>query len=428
LDFQKFGTGNKCCFHVIGSQPASTKKPRKRIIFESDSEEEGAADAVAAGGMDTEPESEEEPDAHHDKTDWIKSYKIPKSGRKWSAEQLKNLRETFKGIDKLDDSILQGASLTEMAVVAKMKAGGGKVFSKAMAATYEELARTDTVVEKGTDNCTGAVHSSRFLRGYVGDATEIWKQGRGVVGMDGYEPISHYETVTVGLSGLISAKGWAETHSPGSKQLSIRLFTPAAVQSAWHSVDRPDTSKEFESVLEMRMGLMALEGAIHKIYPWNWSVKTILIFMTSVDFGENELKGRSDRLTVLADFIDDALKTNAQSWDEKKPFLSHENLCSRWAALHIKLGAGKGGGNNKGGGGNQGGKGGGGQGKNNEKGGKVRIPWGVCGNYNKGLCKIKDKSHVAFFDPDLTLRHECAKYLPDKRRACLGPHPMTEHK
>jgi len=303
--------------------------------------------------------------------------------------------------------------------------------SKEMAETYEELARTSVKVEAGTDNCISAMHASRFLRGFVGDSQELWRQGREVVGMDGFAPISHYETVSVGLSGLISSKAWAETHCPGSKQQSIRLFTPAAVQAAWNGTDRADLSKEFESVQEMRMGLTALEGAVHKVYPWNWSVKTILIFMTSVDFGQVELAGRADRLTVLADFIDAALKFNAVSWDEKKPFLTHENLCARWGALNIKLranGEGKNSENKQGGGGEgNGGKRKGKEGKKGE-GRPVTIPWGVCRLFNEGTCPEKTNRHVSPFDPDLFVRHECAKYLHDKKRACLGAHSMKDHK
>jgi len=151
---------------------------------------------------------------------------------------------------------------------------------------------------------------------------------------------------------LISNKGWAEAHNPGSKQLSIQLFTPVAVQAGWNASDRADTTEEFDTILELRVALAALEGAIHKIYPWNWSVKTIQLFLVGIDFGEIELAGQSDRLKILADFIDDVLKMNAQSWDEKKGFLTHENLCARWSALNIGLKAtggkkdeGKGGGN-----------------------------------------------------------------------------------
>jgi len=259
------------------------------------------------------------------------------------------LRKNFRGLEGIDDSILANASLTDFTVMSRHKAGGGagggsKLLSKAMAATYEELAATATKVAAGEDDCTGVAHSSRFLRGYVGDSVGLWQQGRNAVGIEGLDPISHYDTVNVGLGGLISNKGWAEAHNPGSKQLSIRLFTPAALQAGWNASDRADTTKEFDTVLELRTALAALEGAIHKIYPWNWSVKTILLFLTSIDFGEIELAGRSDRLSILADFIDGALATNAQSWDEKKGFLTHENLCARWTALNIRLKAGGGGG------------------------------------------------------------------------------------
>jgi len=39
----------------------------------------------------------------------IKKFKIPRN--RWSASQLENLRKNFKGLDGLDDSVLQKASL-----------------------------------------------------------------------------------------------------------------------------------------------------------------------------------------------------------------------------------------------------------------------------------------------------------------------------
>ena len=95
-----------------------------------------------------------------------------------------------------------------------------------MSANFERITKFPIKVEAGEDNCTGTVHESRFLRGYVGDSQNLWQQARAKLGLEGLEPISNYETVSVGLNGLISAKAWAEIHCPGSRLLTIRLFTP----------------------------------------------------------------------------------------------------------------------------------------------------------------------------------------------------------
>ena len=317
------------------------------------------------------------------------------------------------------------------------------MFSKRMSANYERLTKLPEKVEAGEDQCTGVAHSARFLRGYVGDSQSLWSQARAKLGLEGLEPISHYETVTVGLNGLVSAKAWAEIHCPGSKQLTIRLFTPSAIQSVWNTVDRADISKEFENLNDLKVAVCALNVAVHKVFPWNYSVQALSLFLISINFGETELGNKPSRLVFLADFIDEVLKANAQAWDESKPFQSNENLCAKWAThliRHKSGGGGSGGGNakteqgRKGGNGNggngNGGNGGGGSGGRGGKdnGGRLRVPVGVCRFYNEGTCKLKDKSHPSSWDNDYILRHECSKFLPDKRRPCLGPHPATEHK
>ncbi len=79
------------------------------------------------------------------------------------------------------------------------------------------------------------------------------------------------------------------------------------------------------------MAVAALEGAIHKVAPWNMAFKTLSVFLTTTDFGAAEFRGKDSKLVFLADFIDQVIRANAQKWDERKPFLAAHELGSRWS-------------------------------------------------------------------------------------------------
>ncbi len=98
--------------------------------------------------------------------------------------------------------------------------------------------------------------------------------------------------------------------------------------------DKSDTPKEFDSLFDLKMAMVTLEGAMHKVMPWNFAYKTIYIFMVSVDFGESDLAGCDTRTQILANFVDEALRANARNWEEKKKFLYHQDLCIKWTVGH----------------------------------------------------------------------------------------------
>ncbi len=101
--------------------------------------------------------------------------------------------------------------------------------------------------------------------------------------------------------------------------------------------------------------------------------------MVSVDFGETDLAGCDTRTQILANFVDEALRANARNWEEKKKFLSHQDLCVKWAALITRkaslLKAANG---NKD------------KGKQGEGKDKRRVPSWVCKAFNDGKCTQKD--------------------------------------
>ena len=210
-----------------------------------------------------------------------------------------------------------------------------------MAENYEKVKKFPVRVEAGNNLCTEKAHDCRFLRGYVGNSQDLWVQARKKIGMAGLDPISNYETVSVGINGLLSSKVWHEVYSPSSKLLAIRMLTNHTVNSAWTSPEKGGEVKEFESIHELKMAAVALEACIKKVFWWNNSFTTVAVFLHSIDFGEIDLASFPDRLVVLARFIEEILKYNAQAWDEEKYFLSAQEIVSKWSALLVRKNAAK---------------------------------------------------------------------------------------
>jgi hypothetical protein len=168
----------------------------------------------------------------------------------WSGEELDNFRKTWPHLRNFADSVLRHASLSELTGMARQKISGSKVFAQIMSANYDQLVQFPVRVEAGEDDCTGLVHSSRFIRGYVGDSQELWVQARKHLGSDGLDPIENYEVVSIGIGDLITPKAWGKIHKPNSRQLTIRLLSQKSVDDTWRLSDKSEPPKEFESLQE----------------------------------------------------------------------------------------------------------------------------------------------------------------------------------
>ncbi len=62
-------------------------------------------------------------------------------------------------------------------------------------------------------------------------------------------------------------KVWAEVHKLNSKELSIRLLSRESIEQAWRGNDKSVTLKEFGDLLEFKIAVATLEGAIHRVMP-----------------------------------------------------------------------------------------------------------------------------------------------------------------
>ena len=223
-----------------------------------------------------------------------------------------------------------------MVAMGGKKDKNNKILTEKLAENYEKIRSFPTKIEAGEDHCTGQAHESRFLRGYVGNSQDLWVQARKKMGLTGLDPISNYETVSIGLNGHVSSRVWHEVHSPSSKLLSLRMLTNASMKTAWTAQEKNNDVKEFDSLQELKMAVVALDVCIRKVMPWNSSFATIAIFLHSVNFGEHDLAGKPNQLSFLADFVDEIVRYNAQAWDEERFFMSAQEVAAKWSALFLR--------------------------------------------------------------------------------------------
>ena len=299
-----------------------------------------------------------------------------------------------------------------------------RVLTERLAENYEKVRKFAARVEAGEDHCTGKAHEARFLRGYVGNSQELWIQARKKLGITGLDPISNYETVSIGLNGLLSSRVWSEVHSPSSKLLSIRMLTSHAMKSAWMTTEKAGEVKEFDSIQELKMAVVALDTCVKKVYPWNSAFATAAIFLHSIDFGSVDLAGQTDRLVILADFIDEILRFNAQAWDEERHFMSAQEISAKWSALLVRKSVAHAG---KTAAGSRTGKPAKGEPQEQKK-EKQKFPPNVCKLFQRNACTHTGDKHSSSWNPSYVLKHVCAKFDVSKKDWCLGNHSKKDHK
>jgi hypothetical protein len=248
----------------------------------------------------------------------------------WNAAEIENFKKNWPHLRNFSDSVIKNATLSELTGMARQKLSGAKLMSQVLSANFEQVQNFPEKIEGGVDNCLGKVHPARFLRGFVGDSQNLWKQAREEWGVEGIDPISNYEVVSIGLGDLLTPAVWNEIHKPNSRRLSVRMLSTKSVEEAWKLGDKSDTLKEFETLQEFKMAVATLDGAFQKVMPWNLAFKTLSIFLVSINFGESDLPTKSNKLVLLANFVDEVLRGNARNWEEKKSFFSYQDLAVKW--------------------------------------------------------------------------------------------------
>ncbi len=383
-------------------------------MVESSSEESSSSSSDS-----TSEEEEDDPPAPKGKKS-SNRYKIPKfiKSGPWSHTELENIKKNWPHLRNFENSVLKNVSFKDLAGYGKNKHTGQKALSQLMTANFEAVTGFPEKIEAGTDDCLGQVHRARFLRGYVGDAQDLWLQARSHLGPDGLDPIANYELVSIGVGDLMTPKVWGEIHKPSSRTLTVRMLSQSSVDAAWRDPDKSESPKDFESIQELRMAMLTLDCVIQKVMPWNMSFKALYFFMVSIDFGGTDLAGKNARLNLVANFADEILRANARNWEERKKFLSHQDLSSRWSAFlsrnqHTVRSTD--------------------QAKKKEKtrprpnDHQVRVPAWICKKFNAGDCDKKEDKHPSYWDPTFILKHLCSK-VTDRGKLCFKNHPECQHK
>ncbi len=208
----------------------------------------------------------------------------------------------------------------------------GKKLTERLAKNLEKAKLYPQDVPAGQDNRATLLHEARFLPGPTCKQTEVWLAARRHIGLTGLEPVSKYDSEGLGLSGRINSTIWALLHNPGSKELSIEMLAPGALEAARGCVDKESChpKKRFESFQELRMAMATLRIASRMALPWNYALETLDFFLTSVQFGEPELSFRQNKFSFLAEFIDQVLHSNAEAWDDEKGHMSYAEIRGKW--------------------------------------------------------------------------------------------------
>ncbi len=417
---RKIKTGLLFIYSPLGNTEAAGKgqKRRRRIVSPSPS----SSESQTSSDSDDDPDDSDEEERAEPPP---KKKKFSSKGNQltWNEKQMANLRKNFRCLANIDDDILRHLSWKDIQDTAARSEKTGKGLTERLAANFDTVGGFPVRVEAGEDDCTGLVHSSRFLRGYVGNSQVLWQQAKAAQGRTGLPPIGNYETVTIGLNGSISCRVWHEVHNPSSKVLSIRLLSNSAMKSGWHEREKAGEIFDFESLQELKMAVVALEACVHKVMPWNFSVATIAIFLHSVGFGEVELAGKPNSLSFLSDFIDEVLRHNAQAWDEGRHFMSNMEVGAKWSAMLLRRFSAPAVNNRR----RESDR----ISRSNNVGGPVqepRAPKGLCRQFQEGRCRHPGDKHSSHWDANIVLNHKCAKWLPDQNRFCLESHSKSAHK
>ena len=162
------------------------------------------------------------------------------------------MRTDFPNLNHHPDETFRTLSWTELIRLDnKLKANGksSKKLTEKLAKNLEKIKSNPQKIEAGEDNRSDILHKARFLGGHTCRNTEIWLQARKTIGLTGLDPISRYDTESVGMSSNINSHIWASLHNPGSKDISIKMLSPNGLKETRGSGDKNATAikKDFEN-------------------------------------------------------------------------------------------------------------------------------------------------------------------------------------
>jgi hypothetical protein len=192
----------------------------------------------------------------------------------------------------------------------------------------------------GQDNRYDKLHPGRFLPGAAVPLEKSWLEARKLWGRDPAEAVAEFDLLALGLPGCIPAKAWELLHAPGSREISIKMFTVANVARASDGMKTVasqtdeglvlrESLKELSEMSELKTAFRNMKLAAQLVRPWDWSFVVIESFLISTDYLESQLKGVK-RAPVLASFLDHVLRVNATNWLQSKPFMDMTSIKALW--------------------------------------------------------------------------------------------------
>jgi hypothetical protein len=289
----------------------------------------------------------------------------------------------------------------------------------------QQLAQSPTQVAAGIDDRKNNLHPARFLGGVCCSAQSLWMQARDVLGADGVLPLGLYDMDSIGSGGCVTPKGWYEIHRPGSPDLKLKLFSLMNVGSSSLTTKKVsvadedgaisvgDSWKEIGDLEQFKAALHTLHEAMAWALPWNKSVAALVGFMHVTNFGAAELAGNQKRAAILTDFADHILSRNALNWENRKPFLSTDEISHVWATYkgsrHALFAASSS--SKKG---------------SSDKSKKEKDKDYICRKFNMpGGCPNKPEDCKTFYG--IKLRHVC-NVPTGSGKKCEQDHPRADHK
>jgi hypothetical protein len=213
----------------------------------------------------------------------------------------------------------------------------------AMVKNLEALHLNPILVTAGTDDRSGILYQAHFLDGAVCSAKKMWQAARQVIGLDGIPPLSSYYLSAIGQGGCVTMRGFKEMHNPGSPHNMLKLYSSSNMGSQGGATKRlsladgnrsvaiGDNMKEVSVRNEMRLAVRAMCKTAQLVMPWNMmAYNAIDGFLHNSNYAFAELNGRSNRATILTDFVNYILGLNAAAWVQKEDFLTSGEIKTIW--------------------------------------------------------------------------------------------------
>jgi uncharacterized membrane protein YgcG len=203
----------------------------------------------------------------------------------------------------------------------------------------------ETVVQKPitinhSDNRSDILHPACFLPGAAVPMERLWLEARKLWGREPMLAVCEFDMLAIGLPGCIPAKAWEILHFPGSRELTLKLFSVANVARASEGVKTvasqsedglvlKESLRELSEMAEFRTAFRNLRIAAQLVRPWDYSFLVVESFLISTDYMEAHLAGYK-RAPILAGFIDHIFRVNASNWMQSKPFMDTAGLKAMW--------------------------------------------------------------------------------------------------